>query len=60
MLRGDHVDTRRFLLGFVAVLVISGGAQAAELPVKAKPVQYVKVCTIMATAFITSRARRPA
>jgi hypothetical protein len=48
---GDHVDTRRFLLGFVAVLVTSGGAQAAELPVKAKPTQHVKVCTIYGAGF---------
>jgi hypothetical protein len=28
--------------GFIAV---GGGAQAADLPVKAKPVEYVKVCS---------------
>jgi len=39
------------LLGFVAVLVTIGGAQAAELPVKAKPIQYVKVCTIYGDGF---------
>jgi hypothetical protein len=39
------------LLGLVAVLSTIGGAQAAELPVKAKPVQYVKVCTIYGDGF---------
>src|SRR5262245_16008803 len=37
---------RALLLGSVAGLVAASGAQAADLPVKAKPVQYVKVCSL--------------
>ena len=45
------MDTRRFLLGGFAVLIAGVGAQAAELPVKAKPVEYVKVCTLYGDGF---------
>ena len=34
------------LLGSVAGIVVAAGAQAADLPVKAKPVQFVKICTL--------------
>lgn len=34
------------LLGCAAGIVAATGAQAADLPVKAKPVQYVKICTL--------------
>jgi hypothetical protein len=34
------------LLGSAAGLIAVAGAQAADLPVKARPVQYVKVCTL--------------
>src|SRR5690349_19691827 len=34
------------LLGTAAGLVAVSGAQAADLPLKAKPVQYVKICTL--------------
>lgn len=34
------------LLGSTAGLVAVAGAQAADLPVKAKPVEYVKICTL--------------
>jgi Porin subfamily len=33
------------LLGGMAALAVSAGAQAADMPVKAKPVQYVKICS---------------
>ena len=36
----------RLLLGTAAGIVAVTGAQAADLPVKAKPVQYVKICTL--------------
>jgi hypothetical protein len=39
------------LLGFGAGLVAVVGAHAAELPVKAKPVQYVKVCSLYGAGF---------
>ena len=45
------MDTRSFLLGGFAVLIAGVGAQAAELPVKAKPVEYVKACTLYGDGF---------
>jgi hypothetical protein len=43
--------TRTFLLGTAAGLVAVAGAQAADLPVKAKPVEYVKVCSLYGAGF---------
>jgi hypothetical protein len=37
---------KRLLLGSAAGLVAVGGTQAAELPVTAAPVQYVKICDL--------------
>src|SRR5882757_831497 len=37
---------RSLLLGSAAAFVAVTGAQAADLPVKAKPVEYVKICTL--------------
>ena len=37
---------KSLLLGSAAGLIAVAGAQAADLPVKAKPVQYVKICTL--------------
>src|SRR5689334_9023816 len=42
---------RSLLLGTAAGLVAVAGAQAADMPVKAKPVQYVKICTLYGEAF---------
>src|SRR5882757_1008532 len=42
---------RSLLLGSAAGLVAVGGAQAADLPVKAKPVEYVKICTLYGEGF---------
>jgi hypothetical protein len=39
------------LLGSVAGFVVITGAQAADLPVKAQPVQYVKVCSLYGVGF---------
>ena len=39
------------LLGSAAGLVAITGAQAADLPVKAKPVQYVKICSLYGVGF---------
>ena len=39
------------LLGSAAALVATGGAQAADLPVKAQPVQYVKICSLYGAGF---------
>src|ERR1700694_1561911 len=38
------------VLGSAAMFAISG-AQAADLPVKAKPVEYVKVCSLYGVGF---------
>src|SRR5262249_33846728 len=38
-------------LGSAAALAIGSGAQAADLPVKAKPVEYVRVCSMYGAGF---------
>jgi Porin subfamily len=43
--------TKRMLLGSAAALTAIGSAQAADLPVKAKPVEYVKICTLYGEGF---------
>ena len=42
---------KSLLLGSAAGLVAIAGAQAADLPVKAKPVQYVKICSLYGVGF---------
>jgi len=42
---------KRLLLGSTAGLVAVSGTQAADLPVKAKPVQYVKICSLYGEGF---------
>ncbi len=42
---------KSLLLGSAAGLVAVVGAQAADLPVKAKPVEYVKICTLYGDGF---------
>ncbi len=42
---------KSLLLGSAAGIVAVGGAQAADLPVKAKPVEYVKVCSLYGAGF---------
>ena len=42
---------KSFLLGCAAGLVAITGAQAADLPVKAKPVRYVKICSMYGAGF---------
>ncbi|MBJ7402824.1 MAG: porin [Bradyrhizobium sp.] len=39
------------LLGTAAGLIAVGGAKAADLPVKAKAVEYVKICTLYGAGF---------
>ncbi|HJP69705.1 MAG TPA: porin, partial [Sphingomicrobium sp.] len=41
----------RLLLGSAAGLLAIGGVQAADLPVKAKPVEYVKICSLYGAGF---------
>ena len=42
---------KSLLLGSAAGLVAMAGAQAADLPVKAKPVEYVRICTLYGEGF---------
>jgi hypothetical protein len=42
---------RSLLLGTAAGFVAIAGAQAADLPVKAKPVQYVKICDLYGAGY---------
>src|ERR1017187_5045537 len=42
---------RSLLLGAAAGFVAIAGAQAADLPVKAKPVQYVKICDLYGAGY---------
>ncbi|WP_454618077.1 porin [Bradyrhizobium cenepequi] len=42
---------RTLILGTVAGLMAASGAQAADLPVKAKAVEYVKVCSLYGAGF---------
>jgi hypothetical protein len=42
---------KSLLLGTAAGVVAVAGAQAADLPVKAKPVQYVKICSLYGAGF---------
>ena len=42
---------KSLLLGSAAGLAALTGAQAADLPVKAKPVEYVKICSLYGAGF---------
>jgi len=42
---------KSLLLGSAAGIVAVAGAQAADLPVKAKPVEYVKVCSLYGAGY---------
>ncbi|MET0277783.1 MAG: porin, partial [Pseudorhodoplanes sp.] len=42
---------KSLLLGSAAGLVAVAGAQAADLPVKAKAVEYVKVCSLYGVGY---------
>jgi hypothetical protein len=44
-------SVKRVLLGSAAGIFAVAGAQAADLPVKAKPVEYVKVCSLYGAGF---------
>ena len=43
--------TRKLILGSAASLLAIGAAQAADLPVKAKAVEYVRVCSLYGAGF---------
>jgi len=42
---------RNLLIGFVAGFMAIVGAQAADMPLKAKPVEYVKICSLYGAGF---------
>lgn len=42
---------KSLILGSAAGLIAAGGAQAADLPVKAKAVEYVRVCSLYGAGF---------
>jgi hypothetical protein len=42
---------KSLLLGSPAILIAFGGAQAADLPVKAKAVEYVRICSLYGAGF---------
>ncbi|NEW88979.1 porin, partial [Rhodopseudomonas sp. WA056] len=42
---------KQLALGTAAAGIAVGGAQAADLPLKAKAVEYVKVCSIYGAGF---------
>src|SRR5512132_1817029 len=45
------ISARTFILGSAAGLIAVGGAQAADLPVKAKAVEYVRICSLYGAGF---------
>src|SRR6187431_2029356 len=42
---------KSLILGSAAAIVAMGGAQAADLPVKAKAVEYVRICSLYGAGF---------
>jgi hypothetical protein len=42
---------KSLVLGSAAALAVMGGAQAADLPVKAKAVEYVRICSLYGAGF---------
>ena len=42
---------KSLVLGSAAGLVAVSGAQAADLPVKAKPIEYVRICSLYGAGF---------
>src|SRR5262249_35962526 len=50
-LEGEMRKMKGLLLGGAAALATAASAQAADLPVKAAPVEYVKVCSLYGAGF---------
>src|SRR5262245_58124061 len=49
---GENMTVKkRMLLGSAAALTAISSTQAADLPVKAKPVEYVKICSLYGEGF---------
>ena len=51
---------KSLLLGTAAGLVAVAGAQAADMPAKAAPVQYVKICSLYGDGFYYIPGTEPA
>ena len=51
---------KSLVLGSAAGLIAMGGAQAADLPVKAKAVEYVRICSLYGAGFYYIPAPTPA
>ena len=54
--RGNNLEVnmkmvKSLILGSAAGLIAVGGAQAADLPVKAAAVEYVRICTLYGAGF---------
>ena len=45
------ITARTLILGSAAGLIAMSGAQAADLPVKAKAVEYVRICSLYGAGF---------
>lgn len=45
------LSTRKLILGSAAALLAVSGAQAADLPVKAKAIEYVRICSLYGAGF---------
>src|SRR3954451_10059941 len=45
------IKARTLILGSAAGLIAMSGAQAADLPVKAKAVEYVRICSLYGAGF---------
>ena len=45
------ITVRTLILGSAAGLIAMSGAQAADLPVKAKAVEYVRICSLYGAGF---------
>src|ERR1019366_7008728 len=50
-LEGNMKMVKSLILGSAAGLVAMRGAQAADLPVKAKAVEYVRICSLYGAGF---------
>ena len=51
---------RKLILGSAASFLAMGAAQAADLPVKAKAVEYVRICSLYGSGFFYIPGTEPA
>jgi hypothetical protein len=50
-MKGSSLRVAQRLIGSAAAIIVVSGAQAADLPVKAKPVEYVRICSLYGAGF---------